>query len=386
MADVEVGSGGDAVFEVCVAGEPELDWYKDGVFIEDEGRFVIEDPLEGEDLYRLTIEQCVPEDSGTYTCLIKNDQGETKCSAVLLIKGTPLQEVVARPEKITEAFASTERPGLDSGGRSLKPAGKITKDDPTRQATTKLDLVSGKATPVEFVLPVGEKIPSEVKKAKETAKSAKTNREAQTKPKFLTTMKNSNVNEGESIVFEVEAKDGPFVDWYKDGNLLDDGGRIIIEDAIEGNTLYRLTVKDSAPDDGGHYKCVAFNDAGETFCSAHVEIKKDESPPEFVGATVDTTLDVPEGQDGRICVEVRGKPDTRITWFKNGLKIRGDLHVDIGKKGGEYFICVNKMTKSDSGVYKCVATSAGGSVSKEFQVNVVGELSVRCLCFAGNVS
>ena len=76
MHDVEVSPGGDAVFEVLVPDQPELDWFKDGVLIEDEGRFVIEDAIEGDELYRLTVENCEPTDHGTYTCLIKNDHGE----------------------------------------------------------------------------------------------------------------------------------------------------------------------------------------------------------------------------------------------------------------------------------------------------------------------
>ena len=100
MSNVEVKPGDNAVFEVHVPDEPELDWYKEDVLIEDEGRFVIEDAMEGEQLYRLTVENCEPSDQGTYTCLIKNDNGETQCSAKLLISKPVQEKAVEKPSKV----------------------------------------------------------------------------------------------------------------------------------------------------------------------------------------------------------------------------------------------------------------------------------------------
>ena len=106
MSDVEVKPGDDAIFEVHVPDQPELDWYKDGILIEDEGRFVIEDAMEGDELYRLTIENCEPSDYGTYTCLIKNDHGESTCSAQLVVSKARSKETVEKPSKVKELFST----------------------------------------------------------------------------------------------------------------------------------------------------------------------------------------------------------------------------------------------------------------------------------------
>lgn len=181
------------------------------------------------------------------------------------------------------------------------------------------------------------------------------------------------MNEGGSIILEVEAVNEPFIDWFKDGVMLDDGGRIIIEDAIEGATLYRLTIKDSTVGDTGEYKCIASNDAGEISCSVYIEVKSPESLlPEFIGSTTESPLNVTEGQNGKIDVEIRGRPDMTVTWYKNDLKLRNERHVIMENKGNSYYLTVNKMMKSDAGVYKCVASAPAGSVTKEFQVNVTG--------------
>jgi hypothetical protein len=171
---------------------------------------------------------------------------------------------------------------------------------------------------------------------------------------------------------EVEAINEPYIDWFKDDVLLDDGGRIIIEDAIEGDTLYRLTIKDSTPADSGEYKCIATNDAGEISCAVYIEVKSGHLLPEFIGSTTESPLNVTEGQDGKIDVEIRGRPDMTVTWYKSDLKLRNDRHVMMENKGNSCYLTVNKMMKSDAGMYKCVASCPAGSVSKEFQVNITG--------------
>lgn len=102
MSDVQVKPGEDAVFEVHVPDQPDLDWYKNGILIEDEGRFVIEDAMEGDELYRLTVENCEPDDYGTYTCLIKNDHGGSDCSAQLVVSKARPKEVVQKPSQVKE--------------------------------------------------------------------------------------------------------------------------------------------------------------------------------------------------------------------------------------------------------------------------------------------
>lgn len=157
---------------------------------------------------------------------------------------------------------------------------------------------------------------------------------------------------------------------------MDDGGRFVIEDAIKGDTLYRLTIKDSSPDDSGEYKCIASNDAGEISCTAYIEVKSDHLLPEFIGTTTDSPLHILEGDDGKIDIEIRGRPGMTITWYKNALKLRNDRHVMMENSGNSYYLTVNKMMKSDAGLYKCVASCPAGSVSKEFRIIVT-----RKYCF-----
>ena len=128
MSDVEVKPGDNAIFEAHVPDEPELDWYKDGVLIEDEGRFVIEDPIEGDYLYRLTVENCEPTDYGTYTCVIKNDQGETQCSAQLVISKPLSKEVIEKPSKVKPLSTTPDKARFEPEKTPNQKSKKFGKD------------------------------------------------------------------------------------------------------------------------------------------------------------------------------------------------------------------------------------------------------------------
>jgi hypothetical protein len=152
MSDVEVRPGDDAIFEVHVPDQPELDWYKDGVIIEDEGRFVIEDPVEGDQLYRLTIEKCVPSDHGTYTCLITNDHGESKCSAQLVISKPLQKEVIEKPSKVKPLSSAPEKATIEPdkpSDQKPKKSGKETSKPSPKEAIEKPSKVTPLSTAPE---------------------------------------------------------------------------------------------------------------------------------------------------------------------------------------------------------------------------------------------
>ena len=152
MSDVEVKPGDDAVFEVHVPEEPDLDWYKDGVIIEDQGWFVIEDPIEGDELYRLTIEKCVPSDHGTYTCLITNEHGKSQCSAQLVISKPLSKEIIAKPSKVKPLSTTPEKATIEPekpSDQKSKKFGKETSKPSAKEAIEKPSKVAPLSTAPE---------------------------------------------------------------------------------------------------------------------------------------------------------------------------------------------------------------------------------------------
>lgn len=76
--------GEDVQLSVQVEGEPEVSWYKDGVLLEDEGRYVIVDQIEDQ-TFTFAIEDVLPEDEGEYQCVAVNEAGKSESAARLFV-------------------------------------------------------------------------------------------------------------------------------------------------------------------------------------------------------------------------------------------------------------------------------------------------------------
>ena len=110
LKPIEVKEGQKAKFEARISGIPEplVDWYKDNDKVEDQGRFMIVDDEENE-VFSLIIENCRPEDSGTYKCVAVNEEGEAESSAKLKVqeesrKPVIEEKVMAEPVKPVEGI------------------------------------------------------------------------------------------------------------------------------------------------------------------------------------------------------------------------------------------------------------------------------------------
>ena len=67
-------------------------------------------------------------------------------------------------------------------------------------------------------------------------------------------MNDTEISEGDDAKFDVRIDGNDLeVDWYKDDKMLDDAGRIIIEDPHpdSDDNLYSLTIENCGPEDSG---------------------------------------------------------------------------------------------------------------------------------------
>ena len=76
--------GEDVQLSVQIEGEPEVNWYKDGTVLEDQGRYVIVDQIEDQ-VFTFAIEDVLPEDEGEYRCAAENEAGKSETIARLFV-------------------------------------------------------------------------------------------------------------------------------------------------------------------------------------------------------------------------------------------------------------------------------------------------------------
>ena len=191
------------------------------------------------------------------------------------------------------------------------------------------------------------------------------------KPQFVERLKHTDVSEGDEAVFTIRLSGEPEVEWYHDNNLLVSDARVELE--AQSDDIFRLRIKDTKLEDAGRYKCVAKNRAGESTCAVSLRVKEAFIPPEFSRLSEDVLFDVDEDDDVTFSTLVKGKPEPKITWFKDGVRLRGDARFKSEKNGDEHSLTITRASALDSGKYKCAGTSPAGTSSIEFELEVKGK-------------
>ena len=190
------------------------------------------------------------------------------------------------------------------------------------------------------------------------------------------------------------------VDWYKEDELLEDAGHVVIVDDDNGET-FTLALEEASAQDSGLYKCVATNKAGTVTSTATLNVvgpngeKLAPSKQPLVEATIgdwpsdvlpqgasspyfeepqqDIVYDVSEGDTVSFNLNVHGEPKPEVEWFKDDDKLSSVGNYRITQDGGKHELRLQNMTIEDSGIYKCVATNDEGTDERIFKLDVDGK-------------
>lgn len=109
--------------------------------------------------------------------------------------------------------------------------------------------------------------------------------EGVTMPLIKEPLKNLDVNVGDVVRFDVRIAGNPepVVEWFRDGKLLEDEGRVVIIDDVDDSDkeLFSLVIEGCELEDCGVYKVVAMSEAGTTDCQCDLVVTRATVPPEF---------------------------------------------------------------------------------------------------------
>lgn len=205
--------------------------------------------------------------------------------------------------------------------------------------------------------------------------------EAGSKPEFTETMKDVEVAVDDEGRFDVRVSGvpSPSVQWFKGTKEIEDEGKFMLFDDEEDD-LFSLIIEQVAADDVGTYSCKATNEAGEASCKAELQLQEKMAAPEFADEEESGPITAQEGGDVTLNVTVKGKPSPDVEWYKDDKPLRKNSRLDIRSRGDRFSVVIMNVTTDDSGVYKCVASSKAGSVTKTFEVNIEGTFIARTIC------
>ncbi|CAI2304070.1 unnamed protein product [Caenorhabditis sp. 36 PRJEB53466] len=396
---------GDPMFIEChVDANPtaEIEWFKDGKKIEHSAHLEIRNTVDG--ACRIKIVPFEKDDCGVYVCVAVNELGQAETQATYQV------EVVEHvEEEKKKEYAPRINPPLEdktvNGGQPIRLSCKVDaiprasvvwyKDGLPIRADSRISVQyddDGTATlainesteadigayrcvatnahgTINTSCSVNVKVPKlEVKKEGE-------------EPFFTKGLVDLWADRGDSFTLKCAVTGDPFpeIKWYRNGQLVRNGPRTILETSPDGTCL--LTVKESTMSDEGIYRCEAENAHGKakTQATAHVQMalgktekpKVDEGkPPKFILELTDMTVSIGSVID--LECKVTGIPNPSVKWSKDGGPLIEDSRFEWSNEEsrGVYQLRIKKATVHDEGTYRCVATNENGSATTKSFVRI----------------
>ncbi|KAF1605859.1 Contactin-6, partial [Eudyptes chrysolophus] len=169
-------------------------------------------------------------------------------------------------------------------------------------------------------------------------------------PEWDKKIQNAFLSLYDSLVWECKAKGkpSPSYSWLKNGQLLTSEERI----QIENGTLIIPTLNMS---DSGLYQCVAENKYDTIYANA--ELRVIAAAPDFSKNPVKKMSVVQVGGEVTIGCKPSASPRAVINWRKGSEVLRQNKRVILLEDGS---LRLYNITKSDAGVYTCIATNQFG--------------------------
>lgn len=160
---------------------------------------------------------------------------------------------------------------------------------------------------------------------------------------------------------KVTAQPAPQVDWMRNGEIIQTGGRYVVE--TDG-----LTIQKPIESDDGTYTCRAIVVMTGELAQRdiHVEV---HTPPTFEDMLPSTKI--VEGETAVIRCKARGKPKPTFGWIKvsTGQNMSDADRFKVNHLTGE--MVITGVRPEDSGEYKCSASNKASTVEKTILVNVL---------------
>ncbi|XP_023195302.1 hemicentin-1 [Xiphophorus maculatus] len=152
----------------------------------------------------------------------------------------------------------------------------------------------------------------------------------------------------------------PTLLWRKDGRPIFRKPGLIV--SADGSLL---KIDNAQLQDTGRYTCEATNVAGKTEKNYNLIVWV---APSIRGSEEVSPMTVIEGSFITLLCESSGIPPPSLTWMKDGYTLKPDQRLRVLSGGRQ--LQISSAEKTDTGSYSCTASSAAGTTSKEYSLQV----------------
>lgn len=148
----------------------------------------------------------------------------------------------------------------------------------------------------------------------------------------------------------------PSITWFKNDTKLPD-------------TSETLTIKSESGSGTVDYRCVGENEGGKANVTFHVN---DSKPPEVIDWLMknknDSMVTFDEDSQDFLNCPVRGVPEPKLKWLKDGKPLQNSSMVEIVDNGKN--VRFKDIKQNATGKYVCVAENRGGKINLTFDVTI----------------
>ncbi|XP_027145831.1 hemicentin-1 [Larimichthys crocea] len=159
----------------------------------------------------------------------------------------------------------------------------------------------------------------------------------------------------------------PTLSWRKDGRPLFRKPGLTV--SVDGSVL---KINSAQVQDSGRYSCEATNVAGKTEKNYNLNVWVS---PSIRGSEDVSLLTVIEGGLITLVCESSGIPPPSLTWRKDGSELKLDQRLRVLSGGRQ--LQISSAERTDTASYTCTASSAAGTTSKEYSLQVYVRPSIR---------
>ncbi|XP_039261779.2 SPEG neighbor protein-like [Styela clava] len=175
-------------------------------------------------------------------------------------------------------------------------------------------------------------------------------------PRFLDGLQDVTIVEGSASRLDCRLGGfpDPTVTWFKDNQEIKEGSnyQIIFEDP----DICALVLLKGRVEDNGRYSCKAFNQFGEVYDHAKVEVS---SPAKIEHGP--SNISVKAGDTVQLVATISGNPLPEVGWAKGDVDIEEDHRISYEIDDDKTVLTIKKITKKDAGKYECYVENELGT-------------------------
>ncbi|CAF4902481.1 unnamed protein product [Pieris macdunnoughi] len=190
--------------------------------------------------------------------------------------------------------------------------------------------------------------------------------------------------EGDILIMEciLEAHPLPDITWFHGDKEIKDGVKMKMSRKAIGKDTYNLTLEILSPtaEDGGNYRCNAFNLFGESNANIALNFQGGDDENGFAPSFIEKPRIVPN-EDGTLitmrCV-CKAKPAAEVTWYRGSTVIKASSKIQIkssviSEDVYELVLLLSNPTAADGGAYRCHVVNEFGESNANLNLNIEAE-------------